>query len=146
MSAGSVLVLVVGKYKSEQDCFWWFIRNMMMLKELNTEECVFLFIINQVLTLHLHLHTSITIYPQVIYVFTYLITSNLLFCICSGKCWYLQEHCISASWSKCDSVTTLLTIFLPLTLPPYSLLILQHVTHLLSPLWTKNNLHLDPFC
>ena len=57
----------------------------MMLKELNTEECVFLFIINQVLTLHLHLHTSITIYPQVIYVFTYLITSNLLF-ICSGEC------------------------------------------------------------
>ena len=52
---------------------------MMMLKELNTEECVFLFIINQVLTLHLHLHSSITIYPQVIYVFSYLITSNLLF-------------------------------------------------------------------
>ena len=51
----------------------------MMLKELNTEECVFLFIINQVLTLHLHLHSSITIYPQVIYVFSYLITSNLRF-------------------------------------------------------------------
>ena len=50
-----------------------------MLKELNTEECMFLFIINQVLTLHLHLHSSITIYPQVIYVFSYLITSNLRF-------------------------------------------------------------------